>query len=424
MLVLALAAALLPDDRGRRLGAAGLLLLALALAAWRAGSPPETGLMPPARLGRGFLVGNSGLLLLGAALLGFAVPRTPPAPLRPWAMALTVIGLVALGPVPAAFFAAAGPARALAAAAAFGLIGAAVVIAVRGMAAGRAGRTARRFMPPPLSPALGPASGVRRLAVVLTVAAAAALTALGPHLALVFAGVVVVAWAGYLGAHPAGARPVPVAPLLTLLLVPAYWLLATIAGPLGLGMSALRELPLSPAAELVLAPLLLLAGWGTTGLWPLQRQLPGALAAPAGALLLIRVAAPLVPAGLTYWRPLAVPLLMLGLWHAAAWSRWPLVVAAAGFLGVAGAPAQAVAPVAGLLAMGPALELSSMSTLHARVTPLLRPAAWPLIAAAGVALLAELLRGEVVYSAIGVLGAAVLVAAGAASSSEAAARAR
>jgi hypothetical protein len=235
---------------------------------------------------------------------------------------------------------------------------------------------------------------------------------------------VVATWAAWLAFHPPGARPLPVAPTLTLLLLPACWLLATIAGPVGLRIALLPRIPLSPAAELLLTPSLLLAGWAAAGLWPLQRQVPGALLAPAGAFLLARVAHPLVPGGLEYWRPLAVPLVVLGLWHAAAWGRWPLLLAGTSVLAAAGGTPVSIAPWAALLAAGVALELREAAKLSPRPTMLVGAAIWALVTWSGVRVLEAVLRGEVVYTALGVVVLALILAGGGASAGASASPAR
>ena len=407
MLALALAAALPGGARQRRLAGAGLLLLGLALAAWRAGSP-EGALTSPGRLGRGFLVGNGGLLLLAVTLVGAAWLSAPPGGARWAGRLLTGLGLAVLAPVLAGFLGAAGPLRAAGAALALGLAGIGLAAGGRALVRTPAGRLGRRLARPPLDPVQQrpPALAIAFLAGALAAAA------LGPHVAVVFAATSAAAWAAYLAFHRRGDRPVPVAPVLTLLLLPAYWLLATVTGPVGLGVGALPQAPLSPAAELLVSPALLLAAWVTTGLWPLQRQLPGAMAAPAGALLLSRVALPLVPEGLAYWRPLAVPVVILGLWNAAAFGRWPLLAAGAGVLGIASATPPGVAAGPWLLAAGLGLELSSITGAPAPVKTLARAAAWSLGAYAGMQVLEGGLRGEVVYTTLGTLALALIVAAG------------
>ena len=423
MLCLALAAALLPGDRERRLAAAGLLILGLALAAWRAGSPPGLEPAPPVGLGRGFLVGNGGLLLAGAGLVCAALLRSSPERLRAWARLLGALGMVLLGPVLISFLRAGGPPRGLASALGLTLVGAAVTVGARASVSSEPVRAvARRLAPAPLATVFLPWPGARRTLPLL--AACLVVTLAGSHVVAVFGGVMVATWAAWLAFHPPGARPLPVAPTLTLLLLPACWLLATIAGPVGLGIALLPQVPLSPAAELLLTPALLLAGWATAGLWPLQRQLPGALLAPAGALLLARVAHPLAPGGLEYWRPLAVPLLVLGLWNAAAWGRWPLVLAGTSILAVAGGTTVSIAPWAVLLAAGLALELTEAMMFSRRPAMLVRAVIWALVTWSGVRVLEAVLRGEVVYTTVGIVVLALIVAAGRPSAEPSASAAR
>ena len=244
---------------------------------------------------------------------------------------------------------------------------------------------------------------------------AAALAALlGPHTGIVFAGVVAGGWAAYFFLHPQAGRPAPIAPALTLTLLPALWLLATVAGPVGLGVRTLPQVPLSPAAEILLAPLLLLAAWGVTGLWPLQRQLPGALLAPLGAVLLVRVALPTVPLGLDYWRPVAVPVLVIGLWHAAGHARWALLAAGAAVLGAAGSTPAGPSGAVWLLPVGPAVELATMRSLPPRAWMILRAVTWLPSAWGGLLVLEGGLRSEVVYTAAGALVLALVVVPGSA----------
>ena len=408
MLCLALGGALIGGEREPRGSAAGLVVLGLALAAWRAGSPPESDLPAPGGLGHGFLVGNGALLLLGLALVGRAALRAPPGRLRPAAWLLTAAGIVLLVPVLTGFLAAGGPLRAAGAALGLGLVAGAVAIGVRAMAAWSVLRSlAHRLAPPPLDAAVAARIGARRPLTVLALGLLVAAT--GPHVAVVSTGLIVAVWAGYFAFHPPGARPVPVAPVLTLLLVPSWWILATITGPLGLALTSLAEAPLSPAAELLVSPAFLLAGWAAAGLWPLQRQLPGALLAPAAAAFLLRVALPLTPDGLTYWRALTVPLLLLGVWNAAAHARWPLLLAGAAVLGVAAGPPVDLGAVAALVSAALVLELVALAPVPPVVTRTLRAAAWPVATWTGLRLLEGWLRGEVVYTALGALGLALIL---------------
>jgi hypothetical protein len=89
-------------------------------------------------------------------------------------------------------------------------------------------------------------------------------------------------------------------------------------------------------------------------------------------------------------------------------------VALAGFslLGVAGGTPVPLAACAALLATALALELASTVNLSPRVKALVRVAAWPTAAWAGVRVLQQVLLGEVVYTALCVVALALVVAAG------------
>jgi hypothetical protein len=235
-------------------------------------------------------------------------------------------------------------------------------------------------------------------------AASTAATALGPHVAVVFLGVIMTAWSGFFLFGPGvGTRMgrVPLAPLLSLLLLPGYWLLATVAGPEGLSIAALPLVPLSPAAESLIAPALLLAGWSAAGLWPLHRQLPGAFTGPAGALLLSRIALPLAAGALEHWRPVVVPLVILGMWHAAARARWPLLAVGGALLGIAGVTPSGATGAGWLIGSALILELSRMRSFSEGVARLARVVGWISGAWGGLLVLEGGLHGEVVYTTLG-----------------------
>jgi hypothetical protein len=245
----------------------------------------------------------------------------------------------------------------------------------------------------------GPVAGVAGLLV------GALAAAVGPHVALVFAGVILGVWSGRLQGRLAGRPTVPVAPLLALLLLPAWWLMATIAGPEGLRVVVLGSLPFSPAAERLLAPLMLAAGWATAGLWPLHRQLPGVLVAPLGALLLARIAVPAVPGGLEDWRPLAMPVVVAGIWHAAVSGRRSSLAVGLAWVGLLAATREGFLGAGLLLAGALVMEL-----LAGTAGDLPRPAAvarlLSLLAMGwGVLLAGEAgLQAEVVYTMLAVAG--------------------
>jgi hypothetical protein len=409
-LALALGAALLGGDRERRLAAAGLLILGLGLAAWRVSSAdPAVSLTPPDRLGEGFLVVNGGLLLLGLGLVLWAAASGGSGGRPGVGLPATALGVILVARLSAGILLAGGLLRVVSAGIALGLAGVTVLALGRTIAGtGPARALGARLFPEPLRPA-SPANP-RAVRLVGALLAGAAATGLGPHVAVVFLGVTVAAWSAYFLFHTGGGRPAPAAPSLILLLAPVYWLLSTIAGPEGLSVAALPLVPLSPAAESLVAPALLLVGWSLAGLWPMHRQVPGALVGPIGALLLVRIALPLAPDGLEYWRPLAAPVLIVGIWHAAARARWPLLAAGAGLLGVAGLTPAGGTGAGWLLGSAFVLELCSMLSVPVGTLRLARVAIWVSAAWGGLLVLEGGLQGEVVYTALGAAGLALLIA--------------
>jgi hypothetical protein len=194
-------------------------------------------------------------------------------------------------------------------------------------------------------------------------------------------------------------------------LAPAYWLFATIAGPEGLGLQGLADLPLSPAAESLIAPLILLAAWALSGVWPVPRRLPAGLVGPAGLFLAGRVALAALPDGVAHWRPMAVPVLLIGLWQGAWEGRWAAIAVGASLLGlVSGTPA-GLAGAPWLAAVGAVMEAADRLGGNRPAAAAVRRAA---IVPAGWGALLVLEGGlgtEVVYTAFAAVGIAVAVAA-------------
>jgi hypothetical protein len=387
-------AALVSAPRARSAGALGAMAAGLALAALRAAAPS------PVRLDRTSLSAlPGGFVSVDAALVTLAVVLAVLALVEVGRRDRTPESLAGAGALAAGALAIAWSGRALPLAAPPGSLATAlVVIAGAGtllVLTGRRVRLPRRRE----SVTARPRSAVAGLALgALAVAA-------GPHLAAVFLGVVAAGWSGWLLRRAGGGSKVPVAPGLTLLLVPAYWLLATIAGPEGLRIGGLGQLPLSPAAELLLAPALLLAAWSLSGLWPLQRQQPGPLTAAVGVLLLVRVALPAVPDGMEHWRALVMPIIVIGLWHAALGGRWSHVAVAMAWVGAISPGRTGPAGAGLLLAGGLTLELAArLGAAHPRRATPARVAA--ALAAGWGALLAvdSSLHGEVVYTVLAVGG--------------------
>lgn len=398
-LLVLIGAALLPASRARRAAglaaaASGLALAGLAGAIAPFAEPPPAALLA---LPAGFLAADAALLVLGAVLaVGSALVAVLDRRSAP-----TIAGATALAPggILLAWggggLVTAAPARALVLASLVE-IGLGVGLLVAGWYL-RFAPPADRDTPHPLAAAVG-----------LMLGALAA--GFGPHVGLVVLGVIVAACAGHLLERAAGGPRLPLAPAATILLLPAWWLMATIAGPEGLGLRTLGAVPFSPAAERLLAIPLLVAAWAVAGLWPLHRQLPGALVAPVGAFLLARVALPAVPDGLEHWRPLAMPLVVVGIWHAALSGRLPRVAVGVAWIGLLAPGPLGLVGAAFLLASGLAVELlERTSALRAgRFAPAAQ--AIPLVAFGWGALLAvgAGLRGEVVYTALAVGGLVAL----------------
>jgi hypothetical protein len=108
-----------------------------------------------------------------------------------------------------------------------------------------------------------------------------------------------------------------VAALLALLMIPVFSELVAIAGVPNPSLADLALAPFSRAAEVQLFPWLGLVAFGLAALWPLH-GLVFPLTAPLAAVLLLRLGAPQLPEGVDHWAPLFMPLILLGLWHAAA----------------------------------------------------------------------------------------------------------
>jgi hypothetical protein len=381
-------AALVRGDRGRRLAAlatatAGLGLAALPTVPIPAGQPDLAG----------FMSVEAALLTLGAALAllaaveGIREGRSPGSLVGSAAVAGGGVG-VGLAAVPV-----------LAAAPVGALLIALLSVAALGILLILGARRLGVAPHPDLeSVAASPALAAIGLG---TLVAAAA-----PFTGAVFAATIVTAAGGWLLRRAVAGR-IPVAPLLTLLLLPAWWLMRTNAGPEGLAVTSLPDLPWSPAAERLLAPVLLIAAWSTSGLWPLHRQEPAVLTAPVGALLLVRVVLPAIPDGVEHWRALAMPLVVVGLWHAVLTGRRAGAVSALAWVGLLSSEPSGRLAAGLLLAGGLVMRLAGKAP-RMGLGAALRLCA---VVSAGVGAFLAIgagLRAEVVYS---VMAAAALIAA-------------
>lgn len=349
VLLAGLAALALPEDRARRTGLAGALVAAIATASL--GLAGASG-RPPGALTRSFAAVAAGHLLLALGFLVAAIVRCWRHPTRPGRVVLLLVAaaLVA-GLVPAVRHGRIGG----------WLPAIAVGTALAGMV----------LVAPPLAEALRLASGVtwldrvlldrdgerstatwslgaRWLAVAQAAAATGALVAM--HLDVAMTAVLVTVAAGaLLERHRRPARGGTLPALVSLFpLVAAWGLLVQVAGPMPRWLDDLREAPYSPAFETLTSLLLLLAAWPLLRLWPAHGAGLGPAAPLAGAVLLGRIAAPILPLGVEHWQPLAYLLATAAVWHGVARERASEVLAGLSMLGAASLDPGATWPALGL----------------------------------------------------------------------------
>jgi hypothetical protein len=396
----------LPGVLERRTAGLGVALLAVAIAALRvAGNGFAAG---AAESDIGFEVVNAGLLLGGVAmaLMGAVAGVRRSGGFEEWiGPAAVAAGCVGVLWGARSSLSGAPPLRGGGATLLTVLLGAGLLW------------TGDRLRPPadraaePVPPL--PSRGGRLWLPLALLATATLTTAFGSHLLIVFAGAGVAAFAGYLLAWRArGKRVLPVLPFLALLLLPTYWLLATIAGPEGLAMSGLPDVPLSPPAQVLLAPALLLVALGFAGSWPFHRQVPGVLLAPVGALLLARVGTVALPDGMEHWRALAFPIVTVAIWHAAL-TRCPARAAAGGALiALCSLAPTGRAASSWLLAAAIVFESSQWSPWFGPrgIREVIRRICWVAMGWGGLLALEAGFQAEVVYSILGALGIATGIA--------------
>lgn len=396
-LLLVLAAPLLPPGRARVLGAGGAIAIGLAVAGLRAG-PGE----PVASLPAGFLA-VEGALFAGGAVLGIA------AALGARAASGSGSGLAGAG-----LAAAGGLGMGLTAipyirAAAFlPLIVAATTTAAIGTVLAWAGTRLR--------PRSGSSQGFPATpGGAVAIGTGALMATVSPWTGPILLGAVLSAIGGWVSARRRAPRTLPVAPVLSLALAPAWWLMRAIAGPEGLATASLPDLPWSPAAEQLLGALLLLAAWAMSGLWPLDGEEPAVLTAPVAALLVARVALPAFPDGLEHWRALVLPVVLVGGFHGVLTGNRSAALVGLAWVGLAAATGQGQAG-AGLILLG-AVILVAAERLGARIQVVAQLIGGLAIGAGALLVIEAGLRTEVVYTVCAVAG--LVVAAGRWSSAQA-----
>jgi len=404
-LSLVLAASLLPRGRSRALAAGGAIIAGLALAGLRAGPGPVTGL--PA----GFLAVEGALFAAGAVLgLAGAVVALRAAGTKPEsatgsttatlvAAALCAVGGLGIGLSTVPYIRAGSPMPVMAAAAATAAVGAA--LAWVGVRFGRDAGAPRDF----------PGSS-RGLALI---GAGALMAIASPWTDLVLLGALLAAAGGWLCVRSRDAGRLPIAPVLTLVLLPAWWLMRTIAGPEGLAVASLPDLPWSPAAEQLLGALVLLAAWAMSGLWPLHGEEPAVLTAPVAAVLMARVGVPAFPDGLEHWRALALPVVLAGGFHGVLTENRSAALVGLAWVGLATATGSGEAG-AGLVLVS-ALLLLAEQRLGPGAGTVARLLAAVAIGSGALLVVEAGLRTEVVYTVCAVAG--MVAAAGRWSSAQA-----
>jgi hypothetical protein len=328
------AGALLIPGRARRFGLLGLVPLGLGVAATTVRLGNEFSDLALRAAERGaplrFLQINSGLVLLGLVLVVVAIVvslvgadgkdgRALRAPAR-WIGILLVAGGAA--PMVGAHL------PLLTYIGWLSSVGAAIGIgagAVTLFILGRLLRIGRGFAwldhqilernPPPLTPA-----GNTRFDVVWVTGffVSAVVMAITPSLRAFALAAVVAGTVGHvLMRRLGGGSAIPVTSLFSLLMIPVYQTIATIAGSAAPRIDELTAGPVSIAAENMIVPWLALAAWGFAGLWPLHGWV-FPLVAPLSGILLIRLGAGALPTGMDHWAPLFMPLALLGVWHVVA----------------------------------------------------------------------------------------------------------
>lgn len=399
--VLLLVTAVLQGAAAGRLAFAGLAVYAVAMASFGvypgSGCPREIAAAAAAS-GAGFFAVNTGLLAAGVVLTAAAAARTVRERRRslpgPALMAVSIYTLWQLR----ALALASGLLRTLLAALAAG--GAMILVAG---ALRHLGRRDRRCEPPLRWRVRG------RPLITAVVAAGALAVLLAPQAGLVFVGLITVAAADYIGRRTEGGAGVPWLLVAGLGLIPVWWLLATIAGPVGLGLASLGDVPLSPRAEILLALPLALIAWSFLGAWPAHRPFPGGLFAPLAVALWLRVARPALAEGLDHWRPLLMPLGVLGVWGGAFTGRSAAALNALAFVALAsetrGSPAAALLLTASALAL-PAIRTPAWRWPQRGVAERL---SWAVAALALPLMLEPGFRREVTYTLAAGVGAALAI---------------
>jgi hypothetical protein len=356
LILAGLAALTLATDRARRLGLAAAVVGTLGLASLEAVT--LRGRSPPP-LPVSFLAVASGHLLLTCAVLlgalwvdraGPAAPAAPRAGLLPIALVAgtAVAGLAVAGPLARS----GGWLFSLAAALGLALV---AILAVRAGGRLRLADLVMRLdrvlstQPGPIPAARGVRTGWIVVQSALTTVALLAVQldlVLGAIGAAVVAGTLIEREEGVRSRVPPGTM-IPVVPL-----VLAWWLLVQVAGPVPHWIDALREAPYSRSFQLLTTLLLAAAAWPLLGLWPLRRIRLGPASPVAGAVLMGRVASPLLGEGVSHWQPILFPLVVWSVWDGVSWRRGSALLIGLGTIGASSLADHVLWPALGLVGAG------------------------------------------------------------------------
>jgi hypothetical protein len=200
---------------------------------------------------------------------------------------------------------------------------------------------------------------------------------------------------------------VPVLPLLVAGLIPFGIELYQLAAIGEWSMAYPGLAPLPARIEIGLLPLVALAAWGLAALWPVHGLVPNGVLAPLGGLLLFRLGAELLPAGLLYWQPLLSPLALASVWWGALTGRRTLLLSGWAFQALVSDLPMASEAAFGLLGISAALAV--LPAIPERWTAgMMRILVG--LSVVGIALsLPAMLQTQLVYSVLAVAAVAVAI---------------
>lgn len=228
------------------------------------------------------------------------------------------------------------------------------------------------------------------------------------HIGMIVIGTLVTGGAAHaLAVRLWGGPKMPVLPLLVAGLIPfgiqLYQLAA--AGEWSMAYPALA--PLTAAVEISLLPLVALAAWGLAGLWPFHGLVPNGVLAPVGGLVLFRLGAGFLPAGLLYWQPVLSPLALVSVWWGALTGRRTLVLSGWAFQALVSDLPMASEAAFGLLGISAALAV--LPAIPERLTAGAVRVLVGLSAVAVARSLPAMLQTQLVYSLLAVAAVGVAV---------------